>query len=114
VTIPVESYPILPHQSPHFSDLGSMSRNDLNASDIPFLLEQLDQQNKQLAAAEATIAKLERDNYNAKLIAEKTDERDEMDLELETLQDRYNIKISIIIKTSSSSPPTLILILTLL
>ena len=59
--------------------------NDITAKDIPFLLEQLELQNRALVEAEETIRKLERPATGHAMTA---DEKDEADLEIETLQDR--------------------------
>jgi hypothetical protein len=60
--------------------------DDLSAKDIPFLLEQLEFQSKTLAEAEETIRKLH--SGNEKSQAMTADEKDESDLEIETLQER--------------------------
>lgn len=70
-------------------DLINMARSsDLGEKDIPFLLEQLQFQSKSLAEAEQTIAKLQKAEKGHGR-AMTVDEKDEADLEIETLQDRY-------------------------
>jgi hypothetical protein len=66
----------------------------LTAADIPFLLEQLEHQGKSLAAAESTITGLKKSlsgkKMNSSTNVMSVEEKDEMDLEIETMMDRYD------------------------
>ena len=74
---------------------GPSPSHGLTAADIPFLLEQLEHQGKSLAAAESTITRLEKNIHvsgkkkNSLTNVMSEEEKDEMDLEIETMMDRY-------------------------
>lgn len=67
--------------------------SSLSEKDIPFLLEQLEFQSNSLAEAEQTITKFQNAG-SGKTQAMTADEKDEADLEIETLQDRYDVMLS--------------------